>query len=319
MSGGKGKGSRGFGAYQNVCRKVVLDANLVQYAPIYELEALSRRGFTVSISIEGLQEIWTRSIKENSYSFLSNRIKNLAPVLDPAAPIAFVGTAMLSTVGNCTARVREEASAFRDDITASWRRVSADGLSESEWKRIGTAVKAEVDAFEAWWLDRLNAFRELERRIAEKTKDSEPYDRERGLSVIRRSFVDDAPVETKPSLNVRADAHLRYLMAKLRRSLRGEGTGNDWYDARHLQHIAEPAFLATRDYRLIQTVDDSNSLQRAWVRAPIELLEDHVALCEPWGAPAEVASRAFIRPSKRELLARDQKWNEDRKREQTGY
>ncbi|MEO8979200.1 MAG: hypothetical protein ABI548_06455 [Polyangiaceae bacterium] len=184
-------------------------------------------------------------------------------------------------------------------------------MSRDEWHRIGAAMKAEVDADELWWHGRLEGFRDLEEYVRRNDVEAAlfgapPYDRMRAAAKIRRQMVLAAPVAAHPSLDKRADAHFCFLLFKLKKALIEKGSGNDYFDGRHLQHLAQPAFLATVDYRLIATVDACCRVQRAWVRTPVELVQDPIARCAPWGKPAASVAAGFHRRS--DFRARQEQW-----------
>jgi hypothetical protein len=90
------------------CRRVVLDANLLNYAPVEELDAIRARGFFLSVSYEGLREVWCRSIDEKSYKFLAGRITRIAHRLSDENPIAFAGSGSIEGVRRAEAGDRRE-------------------------------------------------------------------------------------------------------------------------------------------------------------------------------------------------------------------
>jgi hypothetical protein len=103
-------------------------------------------------------------------------------------------------------------------------------------------MRVEVRDDEQWWLERLAELRQIEARIRATEDPDDPYPRERGHRILRRALVAHANVETDPPLDERADVYLSYVMRQLERGLRGAGNGNDYFDGRHLQHVAWPAF-----------------------------------------------------------------------------
>jgi hypothetical protein len=53
-------------------------------------------------------------------------------------------------------------------------------------------------------------------------------------------------------------------------------------------------YLVTGNFKFIRAVDETGSSQRAWVRAPVELIEDPVYRCEPWGKPGRWSVPGFV-------------------------
>jgi hypothetical protein len=119
---------------------------------------------------------------------------------------------------------------------------------------------------------------------------------------MRRGLAQGAGVVSTPQLERRADLHLRYVANKLLSAREQEPARNDWHDARHLQHVAWPAFLVTCDTGLIEAADRTGSQQSAWLRTPVELVEDQVHRSEPWSK--EAGKLTFQRGAMKELLAR---------------
>jgi hypothetical protein len=280
----------------------VLDANRIRGATRGELLALAARGFVLSASIEGLREVWSQSVRENNYGLLKKRVELLTGFVDPAAPVAFVGMALLAEIASVPDDVRAPNMVFRDNVTAGWQRVGSGTLSESDWRSVGAELDAELEADERQWLAfakhavglELNTL-EVEREVGIAF-----YPRSRAENVMRRAIEAGTPGKTVPAMGVRADASLRYFMSKLTEARHRFPARNDWIDGRQLQHLAWPAFLVTTDFGLLKAVDTGRSWQRPWVRTPAELIEDSVARCVPWGKAAKRVADDFVRwPTKR--------------------
>src|SRR5258708_28864444 len=77
---------------------------------------------------------------------------------------------------------------------------------------------------------------------------------------------------------------------------------NDAEDLQLLMHLAEGAFLATYDLKLIEHVDASGGRQAPWVRTIGELLTIELPRGNPWGRSARRAA-ANHRPRVRDRLS----------------
>jgi hypothetical protein len=77
---------------------------------------------------------------------------------------------------------------------------------------------------------------------------------------------------------------------------------NDAMDLNLLQHLADGLIVVTRDYRLIEEVDRSNSAQAPWVRTVGELLAGRFPTGEPFACRARLEKKKH-RPRKGENLA----------------
>jgi hypothetical protein len=99
-----------------ICNRVVLDANCVRGSPRAELKALVGRGYRLSLSVEGLREVWSKSIRERKPEQLINRLQALGPFIDCLEPIAFTGSALLGQLVDLPADVAGEAADFRNRI-----------------------------------------------------------------------------------------------------------------------------------------------------------------------------------------------------------
>ena len=81
---------------------------------------------------------------------------------------------------------------------------------------------------------------------------------------------------------------------------------NDLADIRLLVHLGRPSFVMTTDFRFLAAVDAIRPCQQQWVRTPVELVEDRVWHCEPWGKPAKVVQNKFRRDEISRLKTRTQ-------------
>jgi hypothetical protein len=294
----------------------VLDANCTRGSPEYELYAIKARGFSLSVSVEGLREVWARSLHERNYDLLASRMRKLGPVVDPADPIAFVGEPLLGQIGVLPADAAARNAAFRQSVADGWHSIQAEGLSVGAWERIGRDLQQELDHDEEWWQTQIDHALEVVRTTKGLATEANV-----SLDVVRRFHAalkrSLPPSKTFGSrlrrVDERTDAVRSYLAAKLANAAASRPAQNDYQDSRHLTHLAWPAFLVTLDVSLIRAVDASGTFQGSWVRTPIELIEEAVPRCEPWGKPAKWVVGHFRRMPIDELRCRQEQWRRENK------
>jgi hypothetical protein len=234
-------------------------------------------------------------VLDDDYRKLEARIRKIAPLLDQSEPVAFVGMALLSQVCAVPQEFRSQASAFREGVTAGWFEICQHGLSVQRWKQIGNDLQADVNRDEAWWRARTTEFIALEKEVdARNVKLGLHYDKDRGIDIIKNQLMGSFPGVCVPPVTRRALAFLEYLSAKMRQTRKQASNPNDYFDARHLFHLARPAFLATMDLNLIKMVDSTCKMQRPWVRCPVELVSDRIARCAPWGRPGKFVAAVVL-------------------------
>jgi hypothetical protein len=228
---------------------------------------------------------------------LAARVRKLTPIVDEEHPVAFVGGALLTTIGESTdAKQASIAATFRNDVTNGWRSVAGQGLSRDHWLAVGRELQAELDGEEVAWNHYINEAINLEKRLDEHiTQFGDFYRRDRGWSVFLEALAARAPAQTKPVLLRRGAAHFACLGAKLREAPRKRPTSNDWYDLRQALHIAWPAFFVTTDFTFMTFADRVCRAQRAWIRSPVELIEDRIARAVPWGTCGKAIADSFKR------------------------
>jgi hypothetical protein len=125
----------------------------------------------MSASIEGVREVWARSLREKKYQLLASRVRTVGPFLDETYPIAFVGYALLSEIGSVPGDLVASSRVFRNDVTAGWRAIAGSGISEDDWQRIGGMLQDEITAEEAVFLSQVRWFREMEKTAAKADRD----------------------------------------------------------------------------------------------------------------------------------------------------
>jgi hypothetical protein len=294
------RGPSGVGCFRNICRRAVLDSNCFRGSPLAEIEALRRRGFQLSLSHEALREVWARSLREDNKALLQQRIALIAPLLDPEHPVAFSGGLLLSTLGPVPPEVHAEDERLRDSLRLGWEDACA-GITDERWRK---ELDDELEREATGWLKEFERFRSNLDRIIEVRAQvgHDWYPKRRTEQVIENQIKGPAPLE--PPAAQRLHLARRLLAIKASAYRERQPKRNDFVDWRLLIHVAWPAFLVTSDFKFIEAVDATKSLQRAWVRAPVEMIEDPIYRCEPWGKPGHWVGDRFCRQDLKELRAR---------------
>jgi hypothetical protein len=276
------------------------------------LGALISRGFRLSVSIEGLREVWAKSISQSKFELLTRRIELLAPLLDKDSPVAFVGTALLGLVVSLPTSVAADAAQFRERVNRGFSNLPRNRLTQEEWLNIGQELQSELSGEERWWNQQIETAIVLDKEVQTlQEKIGIPfYPRSRGFKIIKRGMAPPFRARTEPSFEARFDAFHSYLAMKLTDARNHRPQQNDYLDARHLCHLGWPAFLVTMDLKLIHAVDASGTRQRAWVRTPAELVLGSVTRCPPWGAAADKIARQFTRLPRAQLGEQLEHWRE---------
>jgi len=295
-------------AYPVECNFVVLDANCVRYSPVAELEAIKRRGFRLSASIEGVREVWSKSLRQNKHEPFARRVAHLAPLLDTESPLAFVSTRLVVQIGSAPPSVKENERRERESIVNGWRTALQNPLSSETWRTVGAELDAELRSSEQGWVRDLGLHMPRLRRLKEtiRARGGSPPESD----VLIDALLEGAPATTSPPLRQRMEAYVAYMLDKLNVAETEAVEENDYCDSRHLQHIAWPAFLMTTDLRLIETLERCCPIQRAWVRTPVEFAEDRIPRCLPWGRTAQSASAALPLRDRASLDRRLKGWRE---------
>jgi hypothetical protein len=125
-------------------------------------------------------------------------------------------------------------------------------------------AKAQAD------LDMFDALGPRKRHAKFVAQASEGHDRGLRSGMVRRRF--------HAFYNV-----LAWVMWETARGAR-TATENDSEDLTNLMHLAEPAFLLTRDRALIESVDESGSYQAPWVLRLEEFLHAHCRSADRGGS-----------------------------------
>jgi hypothetical protein len=299
----KGLGPRGIGSKRGVCLRAVLDTNCFWGSPQAELEAIRSRGFSLSISHEALREAWARSLREDKKALLQQRIALISPHLDPEHPIAFTGRLLLTMIGRASPELHAEDQRAREFLRRGWDHTRT-GLTDERWRSVGKELDDEIEREADGWEVALNGMRHLRQRTLDfaKVVGHDWYPRRRAERLIEKKL--NGPVLLDPPAPQRLHLLKRLVARKTVGAREQQPQRNDYVDWRLLVHLAWPAFLVTSDFRLIRALDETGSLQRAWVRAPVELIQDPIYRCEPWGKPGRWVKSRFRRQDLKTLRIR---------------
>jgi hypothetical protein len=284
------------------CDRVVLDANCLRGAKASELQALRDQGFSTAVSLDGLREFWCQTIRDDAYEMLVARLRKVSPFVDAEHPLAFAGQALFARIGRVPADVLPRAKQFREHVGAGWRAACSGDIDRDRWKSVGDELQAELEREKDGWR-RLIA-------IAERIEDSVESVELRRRALLR-AMTSSVPGETTPAFPTRAEAYFSYMAEKFISVRRARPAMNDYIDSRMLQVLSEPAFLVTKDARLLDTVVRTSRTQSAWVRTPAELALDLVVRAVPWGQRAREVSSLFRPESADVRLQRQRGWEED--------
>lgn len=291
----------GEGCSRHICRRAVLDSNCFRGSPLAEIEAIRQQGFLLSVFHEAMREVWARSLKEDNKALLQRRIDLIAPLLDPGHPIAFSGQLLLFTLGPVPSELYAEDQRLRESLRLGWEDARA-GITDDRWRLVGKELDDELEREANGWLKEFERFRvHLDRIVAIRDQVGHDwYPKRRTEQVIENQI--KGPALLEPPAPQRLHLGRRVLGMKAAAYREQQPQKNDCVDWRLLIHVAWPAFLVTDDFRLFQAVDNTKSIQRAWVRAPVEM--DPVYRCEPWGKPGHWVGNGFRRQDLRELRVR---------------
>jgi hypothetical protein len=298
--------SSGIGSFRGVCRQLVLDSNCFRGCHAGEFEALRSRGYSISLSIEALRETWANSIRQGKQGIVAQPLRRMRSVLDDKRPVAFRGGALFSlleTTGGPTSRASAE---FRISVEAGVRTILAQDLTDEVWLDIGTQLEAELAGEKQQWNQRVAEAKEIMTQVNDTNTalGFTYYSKRRAYEQVWRTLV--PPVRMQPRGEERFDAFMRFVSTKLINARNQQPQVNDLVDSLHLQHLAWPAFLVTKDFRLIEAVDATKTFQSAWVRTPVELVCDPICMSAPWGKPSRRIAQRFVRDPA--LRDRQQKW-----------
>lgn len=283
--------------------RVILDTNYYRGASVVLLDELVRKGFAVSLSLNAFVEHWARTRTDNNLGLLVGRAKNIAPYIDAHFPLLPTGRQLVALVGgNVRDNVDPQLEYFMEWTRETWRYLVSGDVPEEWWARGAFAGDLTMGDHRRMW----EALREMTPDIfpvAPALPMAQAFRR------IAAEFLEVAArMESMPG-NVQSRKHAFYVVAALHVVRAHQAPGsysrdpNTAEDIDLLQHLATPAVLATRDFELIEFVDESQSHQAPWVRTIGEILVDGAPPGVPWGKNAHREKARFRRRSRPELVA----------------
>jgi len=287
------------------CRIVILDTQNVRGAPERLFERLVQRGFSLHLSAISLEELWAQAVREDRPGLLG-RLKTLARFLGPTEPIKTAGVSLVQRMGGA---VREplvptgadEAGKLRE----LWRLITSDEPPEQ-------LVAAGARLIEADARERARGWLETSRSAAAVSEwDPKVYSEQTVVRAVTHKFFEmfGSSLSIKHGMQERFQGYYRAAaLHAARAKARLEGRlpkidENDAEDLQLLMHLAEGAFIATYDLRLIEHIDATGSFQAPWVRTIGELLTQPLPVGMPWGRSARRAARLHI-PRERQALVK---------------
>lgn len=305
-------------------RRVVLDTNYFRSLKERDLAPLRERGFLVSVAMSAFYEAWAAAARERKLGLLLGPARALRDIIDPAYPIA-------PSVGDflrrfAVVRERQEPGKVTRRYEAwaqvNWQLAANGNVNDTMLASVGLDADAHLTQRGTTWKGYARSWRELaiEALSPQERADlnavqaaTEKAEREismfRTLSPRKRQshFVthisQDLTARGYRAGMVRQRMHAYYHVIALQmwNTARGSTTAteNDSEDLANLMHIAEPAFLLTRDDGLIRAVDESGTYQAPWVLRLEEFLRGSLPVGLPWGGSARSEAARFHRGSGR--------------------
>jgi hypothetical protein len=289
-------------------RCLVLDTNVVRFAPLKTIEKLAERGFRLRVAetaflewcaacVRGLErEGWSRSEARQKLFW---RAKSVAPFLDLETPIA-VGAGLLTRrivaeadgLPNCV-----EADERQRDLIELWRRAVEIEWVDEEFIMAGRVADEFLDKSDANLIGLLRREEELDSLVPSEleglnaTWKTQPEEVKVAASIAfaKETWkLSDAAAE-------RLDAHLKAAVFRMRAAARGARMPkrNDGPDVSLTIHLGDGSLLVTDERRLVDIIDGSGTFQRPWVRHSEDL--DDVPEGPPWGESARRQAASFRR------------------------
>lgn len=270
-------------------RDVVLDAMYLRAAHPAALRELRERGYRLSVTALTLQEVWARSVREDTYEEFCRRLGTLATLLDANQPVVPAARQLLCCMTLDDPEVWEAA---HDHGRMLWRRWSDPALSRDEWSKLGVAAGSDTDTHGAEHvrLDRA-ATGSVSAAVA-KVLDVNGF----------AGYMAAELASEHPAIAHRIDAFIRVaafrtarrIVSRNTRNMARPASPNDAEDEANLLQLGRPAVLLTREHDLIEDVVASGSPQAPWVVSLGELLTDPVPTGVPWAGatPTQRRSRA---------------------------
>jgi hypothetical protein len=279
-----------------LCRRVVLDTNCFRGLKANDLQPLMDAGLQISVGQSAFYETWARAVHENKPGIIIGPARSLAAVVDPEYPIA-------PNRGDLVWRFSSERRRReRDRVTArylawaclNWSLISTGNIDVEILRKHGSdADDYLAKAGRSWQI------------YASRWKREEQLEAFRALAPGRRRslfinhITSDLWRNGFPARTLRRRMHGFYSVIAWHMWSTAQGatqaTANDSEDIASLMHLAEPAFLLTRDEKLITAVDASGTYQAPWVLRLADFVSGALPQGRPWGANARNVFASFVR------------------------
>lgn len=293
-------------------RGIVLDTSCVRGTPRELLSELMRRGCTLHVSSLAIFEIFVHIAADETSEIsqkLRARMRALSEISGRAVP--YIAPTHVPLVDKLGGRVdlpgRLEYRPWLQALERQWLEVSAHEPLSAETKERMAETASYVEDTGA---DFVRTMRQIADRGELSSADRLIVDR---LNQKHRGIVDLIRLPTRPTAAERFDAYTKIMelhgFRAYDRSLGrlAANTKNDAMDLNMLQHLADNLIVVTNDYRLIEEVDASGSMQAPWVRTVGELLQLRIPPGPPWGYRARIEAGRHRQRKRVELMERDQR------------
>ena len=280
---------------------LVLDSNIYGFEPIAELAKLAERGMVLRVSEVAFYERLAASLREHvekrlplarTHDDFMQRARAVAPYLDLSTPVALGGADLTRRIAaDADGRPPDERGVVRAaGVISLWRRVVAGEMSTEHWHRAGKTAGEMLDGWDATHFAICN---DAEVQIGDVQWRRVPEDALR--AELRSSFMREFSVEAQERLDAQL-CSVAYRVHQVKWGARSPKK-NDGADLSLPIHIGEDCFLLTREWKLVDLIDESRTYQRPWVRRPDDL--DDLPKGPPWGDNARQQSLMFQRRDER--------------------
>jgi len=278
-----------------MARRIILDSNYFLGMSEGALRHLCANGLHVSVSIIALEEALAQCHRgggEWSIDRLRTRITKLTPFLDAAHPVIPVGDPLFYALGASFGGTADARYAsYNLGLGLRWCALT-DAADDMTWRHLAGPFNESIDRTEAMLSREVRGLRELQLEAVSDTQL-----RGRVLGDLSRS------VSLRHGAQERLHAFGSCLSDKIGRARGEDPAKNDSEDVQLLQHLADDVILLTRDFKLIQSIDRTDSFQAPYVRTLGELLTSDLPLGPPWGRAARRAVRGHVRLQRSALAA----------------
>ncbi len=303
---------------------LVLDTNVFRGEALSWFSDLHAKGFTLRISEVALLETWaasTRAFHEGctfraARGVLFSRAKAVAPYLAREDPVLVVGPPALDSI-------RQRASAASGlpaplaqtrrqwELNVYWTNLIKERVTTAQWLEGGRVANKHLEDLDknVIGLARTDADFTEKPPLPPLDVDTTTHEYAAALEEwhVRKlrarlpdlvGFISET-LELPPEAAERLDCYVRGFAFRLAAASTGARLPkkNDGADLRLPMHIAQGHVLVTKEPALLGIVDECETNQACWVRAPDDL--DRLPEGEPWGNDLAAAHAAFTARGRR--------------------